>query len=140
MITRPTLIPQALIGEAGRPEGVFPLDRTLGGSLGVMAAIGGLSTVLPIGRVGGGNLGVRIPRLARGGILGDGTSMSRFRLGRGMVGGVGLSDTQDVTTGGGVVIDQRTTVNQRITTPDLPSFRRSQGQIARRARQGIGRN
>jgi TP901 family phage tail tape measure protein len=69
IINKPTLIPQALIGEGARSEAILPLEKTSGGDLGVLGSIGGVSTILPIDRLADGNMGVRIGGLARGGII-----------------------------------------------------------------------
>lgn len=69
IINQPTLMPQALIGEGHRAEGVFPLDKTSGGGLGIMAQIGAASALLPVGRLADGNLGVKVSGLQTGGLL-----------------------------------------------------------------------
>lgn len=49
IVNQPTSIPTALIGEAGAPEGVFPLTRTSTGRLGIEATgVGGGGTVINI--------------------------------------------------------------------------------------------
>lgn len=69
-----------LMGEAG-PEAIMPLKQASGGGLGVMATIGGKSTVLPIGRDGSGRLSVKMDggpsRFASGGTFGGGAEAPR---------------------------------------------------------------
>ena len=68
VVDRPTLLPQALLGEGARPEAIMPLDKTTQGALGVMASVGGEHRVLPIDRLADGNLGVRVDSFRQGGM------------------------------------------------------------------------
>jgi hypothetical protein len=78
IIDRPTLFENggqaALVGEGAAKEGIFPLDKTSAGALGIGATVVDRSgnakqTIAPIQRQPNGNLGVRIDKMARGGVM-----------------------------------------------------------------------
>jgi TP901 family phage tail tape measure protein len=65
IVNQPTTVDRALLGEAGRAEGVFPLDKTGSGKLGIQSQIIGSdgnfrNSVLPVARLANGTLGVRL--------------------------------------------------------------------------------
>jgi hypothetical protein len=86
VIDRPTTFPMrdrrtALVGEAGRPEGIFPLTRTPTGALGLQVAPprdqpGARAEPLPLTRLPNGDLAVQMPSpqrtqmFASGGVVG----------------------------------------------------------------------
>jgi len=78
IVNKPTLIPQVLLGEGTRSEAIMPLEKTMDGSLGVMAQVGGESTVLPIDRLASGFLGVRIEGYRTGGTFNESSPVSNF--------------------------------------------------------------
>ena len=107
----------ALIGEGAGPEGVFPLDKMIGGGFGIAANIGGRSQVLPVGRLGNGNLGIQMRGLARGDTVGD-MAFSRFNGSENSQGGPGNSFT-----------DGRTSIRMTVVAKDADSFKRNKRQI-----------
>jgi len=125
VVSSPTMVPQALIGEGARKEGVFPLEQLAGGGLGVMASIGGRRVALPIGRLSDGNLGVRtdgeLTPMQRGGLLGSTPAAAPAPR---------PAPTRDRDPLGRNVEGPRSmTTVFNITTPDADSFRRSRRQI-----------
>ena len=136
IISNPTMVPQALLGEGARKEGVFPLDRTNRGELAIMANIAGRRTMLPVGRLADGNLGVQareedVRGFRTGGIFGSGSSLP---FGGPPPPARGEPDPIAASRQGG-----STSVTNvfNIRTPDADSFRRSQRQIDRdQARSG----
>lgn len=144
IVNRPTLIPQALLGEGTNPEGVFPLGSLTGGGLGLRAQVrtaqGLESQLLPVTRLADGNLGVTfdassgsVRRLQFGGII---RGNEGFTLPRGPIkGGVG-EDGEGVEFGRAVTIDRSVTVNQTVNARDASGFRESESQIIARLRRG----
>lgn len=136
VVRNPTMVPQALIGEGPRAEGVFPLERERGG-FSIMASIGGRRTTLPIGRLDDGNLGVQVQGFQTGGVFGSSTPA-----------GPGPSpqrqNAREETSGSSQhdrfgrdrVRGRSVTVNQTITTPDPDAFRRSTRQNIAAAKRG----
>lgn len=139
IIDSPTLLPQALLGEGARPEGVFPLDRSTSGALGIMAAVGGRNTVLPIGRLGDGNLGVvlrgsgnsgNVRAFATGGLLNGEGPVGSMPMGGGGSGSP-LGPVGSGPMGGGSTTINRTTTFNLPNVTDVDQFKRSTRQLAR---------
>ena len=134
IISQPTLVPQALIGEGARPEAVMPLDKTTQGDLGVMAAIntgnGVVKTTLALDRLQGGNLGVRldlrdiqrerVEPMQRGGVMES--SVNRFSAGSGSV--VQSGGTSQST----VINNDNRKIDFNVRANDPNKFRGSQNQ------------
>lgn len=133
VVSSPTMVPQALLGEGTRPEAIMPLEKTTNGQLAVMATINGRSTSLPIARLGDGNMGVKFDveapqTFGSGGVVGGNA---------GFGGGVTRVDAPAYTPSGGQQGARQVNVYQTITTPDPDAFRASQKQMATRTRRSM---